>query len=332
MVSVGHGGAASTARAVAGTTDRRLSIDILKIVMALCVIAIHVNPLESLPNGGAFLHGGLARVAVPVFFLINGYFFETIARNGGARAYVVRLLWLFAVWSILYLPAWFNALLQPDLWPLARFTIMGWWHLWYLPGLALAAALAARMQHWPEQSQVAAMALTFGAGVAIVYGIAFGVLHPSPRIFGDMTVLHRNGLFLGLPFLLGGMLIRRHDLENSFSLPVLAVAAAAGLALMVAEGIALRQNASGLANHDNLAALAVACPAILLFALKLNTQSRSRTVGTYANGLYFLHVAFCVIGFRYTDLPSLQIFCLAVAGSIVVTAGLIRTGLARRLL
>ena len=115
MVSVGHGGAASTARAVAGTTDRRLSIDILKIVMALCVIAIHVNELESLPNGGAFLHGGLARVAVPVFFLINGYFFETIARNGGARAYVVRLLWLFAVWSILYLPAWFNALLQPDL-------------------------------------------------------------------------------------------------------------------------------------------------------------------------------------------------------------------------
>ncbi len=300
--------------------------------MALCVVAIHVNPLTDLPGGGAFLTGGIARVAVPVFFLINGYYFESVAQGAGTPAYVHRLLWLFAIWSVLYLPAWSWALVHPDLWPLARFVVMGWWHLWYLPGLAIAALCGALIRDVGITVQIAIMVVSFAVGVAIIYALALDRLHPSELVFGDMTVLHRNGLFLGLPFLLGGMLIRRYDLEHRFDKPALTGVAVLSLLLVVAEGIWFREVATGLANHDNLASLGMAAPAIFLLALKFNAPSPSRRLGVYANGLFFLHVAFCVIGFRFTDLSHLWIFCIAVAGSVAVTFVMIRVGLARRLL
>ncbi len=312
--------------------DRKLSIDLLKIAMAICVVAIHVNPLDGLPEDGAFLHGALARVAVPVFFLINGYFFETIARQGGTRIYVARLLRLFAIWTVLYLPAWSWALSNPEVWQLVRFLGMGWWHLWYLPALALAAALGAVMQGWPVSRQLAAMAASFLTGVGLVYGLAFDLLHPSQLVFGDMTVLHRNGLFLGLPFFLAGMLIRRSRLEQRFSVQALAIIAASALAMLVAEGWFLGNHATELANHDNLLMLGLASPALFLFALKFKAKSPSRTLGTYANGLFFIHVAFCVAGFRLTEWPKLWIFGVAVLGSLAVTFALIRSGLDRKLL
>ena len=78
--------------------------------------------------------------------------------------------------------------------------------------------------------------------------------------------------------------------------------------------------------------LGLASPAAVLFALKFQWQSRSQTLGTYANGLFFIHVAFCVIGFRHTDLPRFWIFAMAVSGSLGVTWALIRSGLSRKLL
>jgi len=312
--------------------DRKFSVDLLKIVMALCVVTIHVNPFEALPDRGAFFTGGIARVAVPVFFLINGYYFESVAHRGGTRAYAVRLLWLFAIWTVLYLPAWSWALFHPDPWPLVRFVVMGWWHLWYLPALALAAVVAGLIQDWPLPRQIAAMGVSFLIGVGLVYALAFDLLHPSSLLFGDMTILHRNGLFLGLPFVLAGMLIRRSGLERRFSGPALAAIVALSLALVVGEAQVLRSAATGLANHDNLLTLALASPAIFLLALKFDAQSHSCSFGTTANGLFFLHVAFCVVGFRLTDWPKLWIFGMAVAGALVLTWGLIRTGLDRRLL
>ncbi len=313
--------------------DRKLSVDILKILMAVMVVGIHANPLKPLGHDAIMLSGGgVYRLAVPVFFVINGYFLGPVLQGGGAARYVRRLLVLYALWTLLYLPAWYGVLKGGAAWPPLRMLLVGWWQLWYLPGLALAAALMALVRDWTTPRLVAVMAGSFLAGVAIVYGIAFDLIHPNKALIGDATILHRNGLFMGLPFVLAGFLIRRHQFDQRLGLPVLVAVAVLGVALVMGESLALDRLAPKGAGHDNLLALGLASPALLLLALKFPRQSASKVLGTYSSGIYFIHVAFCVIGFRYTDLGSFWIFWLAVTGSVAVTWGLIRSGLSRRLL
>ena len=220
--------------------DRKLSIDLLKIVMALFVVGIHVNPFAAFgPDTNILLGGGLYRIAVPVFFVVNGYFLESLARAGGTQRYVLRVLGLYAIWTALYLPAWYGVIANPEPWPLLRTLVMGWWQLWYLPGLALAAVLAALVRDLPLQRLILVMALALLAGVAITYAMAFDLIHPSKRYFGDATVLHRNGLFVGFPFLMSGMLIRQYRLEDRYSLRFLAALAGFGLILVLAESLFL---------------------------------------------------------------------------------------------
>lgn len=312
---------------------RNISVDLLKIVMALFVVGVHVNPLELLgPDATVFLGGGLFRVAVPVFFVINGYFFEPVARSGGTRRYVLRLLGLYAIWTLIYLPAWRGVIDNSEPWPLLRILVMGWWQLWYLPALALAAMLAAAVRDWPLHIVLGLMAVCFLAGVGITYAIAFDLIHPSRSYFGDATVLHRNGLFTGFPFVMAGVLIRRHRLDQRLNLRLLTGLAAAALLLVLLESASLHLLAPRGVNHDNLLALALACPLLVLLVLNVPRQGRTQTLGTYANGLFFVHVAFVVIGFRHSGLPDAGIYLLAVLGSLAVTWGLIRSGLARHLL
>lgn len=313
--------------------DRRLSVDLLKVIMAIMVVGIHANPLKALGHDAIILSGGgLYRLAVPVFFVINGYFFEPVAQRGGVGRYIKRLLLLYVIWTALYLPAWYGVLKSPEVWPPIRMLLVGWWQLWYLPGLALAAALAYLVRDWPTPRLIAAMGLTFLAGTGIVYGIAFDLIHPSKALIGDATILHRNGLFMGFPFLMAGFLIRRHRLDEHLGLPLLVGLVVLGVALVLGESLALDRLAPKGAGHDNLLALGLASPALVLLALKFPRQSAAKSLGTYSSGIYFIHVAFCVIGFRYTGLTSFWIFCMAVAGSVAVTWALIRSGLSRKLL
>ena len=84
-----------------------------------------------------------------------------------AARYVRRLLVLYALWTLLYLPAWYGVLKGGAAWPPLRMLLVGWWQLWYLPGLALAAALVALVRDWPTPRLIAVMAGSFLAGVAI---------------------------------------------------------------------------------------------------------------------------------------------------------------------
>jgi hypothetical protein len=176
------------------------------------------------------------------------------------------------------------------------------------------------------------MALCFLPGVGITYAMAFDLIDPSPRYFGDATVLHRNGLFTGFPFLMAGVLIRRYQLQDRVGLPALSGLAMISILLVLAEGVLLFIVPPIGVNHDNMVALALACPVLVMLALKFRRQSQSKQLGVYANGLFFVHVAFVIMGFRYSELSQFWIYAMAVTGSLAVTWVLIRLGLARYLL
>ncbi|MBL4929213.1 acyltransferase family protein [Fuscibacter oryzae] len=313
--------------------DRRLSVDLLKILLAVMVVGIHANPVKPLGHDAVLLTGqGLYRLSVPTFFVINGYFLHPVTLAGGTGRYVRRLLWLWVLWTALYLPGWWGLFDSPVWGQAVQTMLIGWWHLWYLPALAMAAAMAALVRGWTLRAQLALMAVTFGLGLGLVYGSALGIVVRPAWFVADSAAMWRNGVLMGFPFLMAGWLIRQTDFGTGWSTGTVATLAGVGILGVLIETLALDRLFPRGVSHDMMLSLALACPALLLLALRFARQSRNRNLGTYANGIYFLHVAFVILCIRTTDLPRPPIYAIAVFGSVLAIWGLIRTGLARRLL
>lgn len=299
----------------------------------MMVVGIHANPVKPLGPDAVLLTGqGLYRIAVPCFFVINGYYLQPIAMAGGAAGYVRRILYLWVVWTAIYLPGWWGlTTADPRPWMAVQSVLIGWWHLWYLPALAVAALMAAAVRGWSVRAQVAAMALTFALGLGLVYGAALRLVGPPAWFLADSAALWRNGVLMGFPFLMAGWLIRRTGFGAALSTRALAGLAGLGILGVLVETVAMDRLLPRGVSHDILLTLALACPALLLLALRF-ARPGPRPLGNYANGIYFLHVGFVMLCLRLTDLPRPPVYAIAVLGSVAVTWGLIRSGLSRRLL
>ncbi len=320
---------------MAGATraGRNPALDLLKLGLAVMVVGIHVNPFGIDNRALVLLTGdGLFRLAVPAFFVINGYFFEPKALAGRALPYIRHLLWLYLVWMLLYLPVWEGAWRASDWVTILRVWLVGWWHLWYLVAAALAAAIAALVCRWPTRRLLELMALAYAGGVAVTLAFALEIWRPSAPWIGSPVWLHRNGLFLGLPFFLAGMLIRRHDLPARLNPGLVTGAALAATLALLAESLALEAFAPRPVSHDNLLSLTLAAPALVIRALQADLRGSARDLGSYANGIFFLHVFFVALLIRLTDLPYPAVFLLTLAGSALLVRLILRLRLDRWLL
>lgn len=311
-------------------TGRSLAVDGLKLALALMVVGIHVNPLADLGRLANLISGeGLYRLAVPVFLVFNGWYMAPALAAGGGWATARRAAGLYAVWMLLYLPYWWRFF--PDLapWQMLRLALFGYWHLWYLAGLAMAAAALVWLARWPAH-RLAALALALAAaGSGITWAIAAGWITPGP-LFHDPLSAYRNPLFLCLPYAAFGVAMRRLDLPAKIGRGTGLAVALLGIALMLAESVTLSRLPVGV-SHDAMASLILAAPALALVALQTPGRTDSRALGDHASGLYFLHVAFVSLLFRLTSWNHAAMFLAAVAGSVGVTEALRRSGLARRL-
>ena len=122
---------------------RNLTIDSLRLLATLEVIALHVT-FTNLPEAATVLIRLQARWAVPFFFIVSGYFFaQRLAdpKRADVRPALYRLIWLFVLWSIIYIPLViyehdvkevFRRLLFPS------FIYIGeYFHLWFPSSLVL---------------------------------------------------------------------------------------------------------------------------------------------------------------------------------------------------
>lgn len=94
--------------------ERRFnSLDICKLLMSFCVVAIHTHPLENctitVVNA---IYDSFVRMAVPFFFLSSGFLlaqkFEfpyTSPKNIAiVRKYLLKIIKMYVVWTAVYLP------------------------------------------------------------------------------------------------------------------------------------------------------------------------------------------------------------------------------------
>ena len=280
-------------------------LDLFRIPAALLVVAVHTGPLLTVSSQANYLITDiLARLAVPFFLAVSGFFLASGVQKGwrGLRRFCCKVLLLYGISILVYLPlmarnGYFRGCTPLSL--AADLVFNGpFYHLWYFPAAVLGAVIVfLLLRRLGERGTLAVCGLLYLVGLLgdSYYGLS-AVLAPLSAFYGllfscfDYT---RNGLFLAPLFLLLGVLLREHP-------PRLAgrqycALLCGGLALLMAEGELVAQ--LGSARHDSMYLALPLCiwPLMrLLCSVKLNSFSAIRTAST---AVYVLH-PLCIVAVR----------------------------------
>ena len=266
------------------------ALDWFRLAAAVLVVAIHTGPLDSFsPVADLWLTRVLARVAVPYFAMVSGYFLAQKNWRGTGRLWRHTLV-LYALAAAAYLPLNIyagNSVTWRDLIFNGTF-----YHLWYLPALLLALPLArtlAKKGRWGLG--VAAVLYLIGLGGDSWYGLAgrlpgLAILYEVGFWFWDYT---RNGLFFLPLFLLLGAAFAARPLPSPKTGARLALL---GLLAMTAEAAAL--HGLGLTRHDSMYLfLPLTMWGLFGLLLAVNT-GQDRAVRRTATLVYLIH-PWCIV-------------------------------------
>ena len=201
---------------------RNRTLDMVKAICAYAVVLLHVH----FPGNAGITANVLARFAVPVFFMVSGYFCfrgddTEFVRTGKKVRHVLKLMLVAfpvcCLWELIQnhidgasQKEWLEALVSGE--HVRQFLLYNnssqvKWHLWFLPALLycyLLFALAARFRIC-KQAYVL---------IPVLLLIHFGMEEFSTFLFPEKhfrVMQFRNYLFTGFPFFMLGHLIHRHQ-------------------------------------------------------------------------------------------------------------------------
>jgi surface polysaccharide O-acyltransferase-like enzyme len=222
-------------RSAAAAASRLGSVEVMRVMAALAVIAIHAVPLGHATGrtvvgttwDAATVVNQLARFAVPCFFVLSGVFWGRRTESPEnrwpvTRSTVTRLLLLFVGWSLVYVFPWEGDRVVPDFptrWWANVDTNIRWisrhpWqvlfagtngHLWFLMALAQATLIAALFRGRLQDRWL----LVLGAALFLVYLLAKP--YRGTPLGLALGFNPRNGPFVSTLFFVLGLRLARRD-------------------------------------------------------------------------------------------------------------------------
>lgn len=268
------------------------AIDRFRLVAALLIVAIHTSPLASYSATADFLlTRDLARVAVPFFFMVTGYF--VLPKNAHALLHFEkRTVLLYALVILLYLPVnMYMRSFQSMGAFLQQLLVDGTlYHLWYLPAVLSGVLISKGLYHVFNLRAALTIALVLyliGLGGDSYYGLL--VQWPAAEQFYAL-LFHfcsytRNGLFFAPIFMLLGTALAMHPPHCTARQLWLGLTLSA--ALMTGEVLLLR--ALAWPRHDSMT-LFLLPTMFFLFALLLRPRgARLSLAADTAMLVYILH-------------------------------------------
>ena len=317
---------------------RLVPLEKARFVGAILVVTIHTSFLADAFSGGFLVPAGIARLAVPYFAIMTGYFTVARAAEQGVaslRRWTLAVLRIYGVLFVLYAPFFVLHLAESArehpgsrLYVVAQFfrliLLKGFvLHLWYLPGIVYAAYLcvfAIRAARGVAVPLALAVLLYVGAAVLETWWWAFGGTGPRQiahaQLIGELAFL-----VLLVPFVLMGCAIRR--LGDRFSLRAAWWGLAVGSGALLAEST-LVWNHGGAAG--TLLSLLVVVPCGFRALLGASAAGGSAfPYGPVSNLVYYYHlfpllVWETFVGRRLGDsVPVFAVVALATAAMAAVT-------------
>lgn len=285
--------------------------------MALMVIGLHAEFLDDFSQLGRYLSvNGIFRMAVPIFLLINGFYFYPVIINNNRYRWLKRVFILYLFWMIFYSWFWFyvpNLSVSSIMKFIGKF-VVGFWHLWYLSGLIGAAMVLIFLQRKTSAFLFSLAVLLFFVGVCVQY---LGHYHIVKNLFVDhlfnLPWAHRNFLLFSFPFFCIGFLINKHSLQNKMTHKTALILSLLGLALLITEAYVNFRQASEERYLDNLASLLLVCPVTFIFFIKQKIVGRSQQIALYSSAMYYIHALLLILLSRYINMGTM----LALSGVAV---------------
>ena len=291
------------------------SIDLLKFLCAMLVVAIHVPPLGEYAFSSAWLlnygiQQYVARLAVPFFFMCTGFLiFRTSDSDRFSFAsgwkQACKLYRLYLLWTVLYLPLSIRNILQDNGSLLNAATVFirdflfvgSYFHLWYLNAAAFAVLLVSLLL-----SKKANLVLIIISAFALyLMGLLsqswFGLVRhyrswpliPEAVDFLSKTmVTARNGLFEAFLFVALGVLAAHKHVRISAAKA--AVGFVCSMALLLAE-VAVLTRLEWIREHDMYLFLVPAAFFLFLFIVRidLKTHRLYKILRETSSLIFFLH-------------------------------------------
>lgn len=211
-------------------------IDVFKFVMALFVVVLHTHPLYQINSPLNFLTADvIARMAVPFFFAASGFLLEKRIGVSGADVkgvlsrYIRKILGLYCIWTIIYLPVIiYNNIFNTDdtlvrgvLTIVRDFIFVGSYsHLWYLLAAAVGVAVVYTLKKYlGERKTAIVLLILFLAGLLtqsyfglLTYTVdESGILWKVMKAVKKIMVTCRNGVFFGGIFIYMGTWIAKSN-------------------------------------------------------------------------------------------------------------------------
>lgn len=302
--------------------SRNLLLDALKVLLAIMVVGMHAGFLKEFPLGNFLTSQGAFRIAVPIFFVINGYYFGVVKDIKSLIAWIKRVVSLYVFWMLFYVYFWF----RPDSFDVIEIVkviktiVVGHHHLWYLPGMIGAGVLTYFFrEHLKLGVVVALTCFVGGVGIQYLGNYHFFESNVLDKLF-NLTFIHRNFLFLGFPFFLVGFLIKLEKL--SFLTDKVNFIFVLGVLLLILESYFNFVNPYNDGGFDNYFSLIFICPAIFILVLNSNITTDNKNIALFSTGIYFIH-PFCMsvlskLGFDTGTIFALIVLALSVLASVVL--------------
>jgi surface polysaccharide O-acyltransferase-like enzyme len=298
---------------------RNKSLDLLKFISIVFVAVIHFP----FPGRFGFYMDAASRFAVPVFFMLTGYF---VVQGGGGviKSQIFKLLKYYFSFELLYALYYFLwAVYSNDLQNYQELFIHNLKHilmdpsfgfqLWYLINIIWALLIAMIFQRFKKLNLL--FAISFFLHLAGIFLSRF-----SPSVFNYTPEIYmlRNFLVYGLFYLLLGWRIKNLDISRIKLNKYWLLAFAVVLCLMQGAERKFWQMIVDTDYRDYYITTIPAAAAVLIFTLKCNVKSRLAVkISTYSMPIYFLHVLFMEI--FYTGLFGTRLWELghSIPGSAV---------------
>ncbi len=291
----------SRGREVENGGSRIESWDAFKWLAAFLVVAVHTSPLESIwPYGDFLLTRIAARLAVPFFFMLTGYFTVQVRKTEK------KLLLLYLGVTCLYLPVQIYKYMGGETFNAGRilkdiFFDGTFYHLWYLPACMLGLALMTLFLKCGKENAMAISILLYVIG--LLGDSYFGLVRLSPvlsKVYDGMFTCFsytRNGIFMAPLFLLLGRLFREQEKKGKQNKEKELILFLCSFVLMIQEALLLHN--TDWQRHDSMYLFLPLCSYHLFVFLRcvneralLSERSGNRTDSLWLKGpmyIYFLH-------------------------------------------
>lgn len=332
-------------------------LDLLKLIMAIAVVAVHANPLYGIdvPLASRALNV-LESVSVPFFFTASSFlcfrgiraeqFRERVSAGScRVRSTISKFVWLYCVWFLAYIPFdclgyWLDgtSLFRAVLLELRGFFLLGEgrlsWPLWYLlasvVGFILVYAMLRKGMSARSIIGVSFLFLLGGFGLSLLTaweGAPRAIALPV-KIYSSTFENARNGLFEGFFYIALGMYFGI-NLESIQNIDVKTIVAAIATGVL---GCFL------ISSDQHLPFCALIAGGMVLFAIGGGCRAdspffpRMRKASTVIYLTHMMFIAlylFGICGSRQSNVTSngdanhMLLFCFVVAASLLTSAGVI---------